>query len=85
MPPLVSVCLIDVDLYVPVLAALRKIYPRMESGGAVLVDDCSAGAHWQARKAYAEFVAEHRLPHDVRYGIGFINGVIPDRGEPTPS
>ena len=58
--PGVSFCLVDVDLYRPVKATLRKVYPHVAKGGVIVVDDCRR-AEWAydgALAAYREFVAE---------------------------
>lgn len=62
----VSVCLIDVDLYLPVKAALEKVYGRMAAGGVLVVDDCAPDSPFDgALQAYREFVEAHRLPEKI--------------------
>jgi predicted O-methyltransferase YrrM len=73
LPEQISVALIDVDLKVPVLAALRRIHPRLAPGGIALVDDC-ADPDWPgAREGYREFVAEIGEAEDYRLGMGVID------------
>jgi len=63
-----SFCLIDVDLYEPVKAALEAIYPLMAPGGVIVVDDCDAeNPVWRgAYEAYTDFVTACGLPNDIR-------------------
>ncbi len=73
LPATVSVCLMDVDLAVPIREGLELVLPRMVPGGIMLVDDCDAGTSWRgARVGYQEFVAAHGLPErytDSGFGI----------------
>jgi len=73
LPEQISVALIDVDLEIPVAAALEKIWPRLQSGGFVLVDDCdSDGRYPGAHRAFARFAAERGLPAARDYGLGVL-------------
>jgi hypothetical protein len=57
-----SFCLIDVDLYRPVLRALERIHPRCARGAIIVIDDCKANNIYDgARQAYDEFVKAHGL------------------------
>jgi O-methyltransferase len=58
VPPQTEFCLvhIDCDLYAPFEAALRYFYPRIVSGGFLIMHDY-ANAHWKgAEKAVDEFL-----------------------------
>lgn len=73
LPEAISVCLIDVDLYEPVLAALDKVYPRLEPGGFILVDDIkSESKTWRAGDALKEFVGKTGAPHRIEFGMAVI-------------
>jgi O-methyltransferase len=73
LPETISMCLLDVNLYEPTLAGLDKVWPRLEPGGTILVDDCGDGVDWQARKALAEFCEKMRLPFRREWNnVGFI-------------
>ena len=64
-----SFCLVDVDLYQPVLATLNALWDLVTPEGAIVVDDCDADNQlWRAplHEAYAEFVAGKGLPKDIR-------------------
>lgn len=55
MEPLseISFCLIDVDLYLPVKAALEKVIGLVSSGGIIVIDDCQEHPLWDgALQAY---------------------------------
>lgn len=74
-PPLVSACLVDVDLEEPVYVALSRAWERLAKGGVILVDDCDgAESDWRADEGYRRFVEEHRLPHLCRNGMGLVGG-----------
>jgi len=64
-----SFCLIDVDLYQPVRAALDAVFDLMTPGGVIVVDDCNANhPMWRGGyEAYPEFVASKRLREDIRH------------------
>lgn len=62
----ISFVLIDVDLYLPVMKALEKIYPLMAKGGIIVVDDCVTGQCYDgALQAYTEFVSGKGLPSNI--------------------
>jgi SAM-dependent methyltransferase len=71
IPP-ISFCLLDVDLYQPVLAGLEKILPHVNAGGTIVIDDCWVDdEHFYksipdmydgALEAYREFVSKNQLP-----------------------
>jgi O-methyltransferase len=70
LPDRIKVCLMDVDLAAPIEAGLEKIWPRVVSGGTVLVDDCEEDTDWRgARHGYRRFCASHGL--EERYEAGF--------------
>ena len=74
LPERVAVCLMDVDLAVPIREGLEKVRPRLAEGGVILVDDCDEDTDWKgARVGYQQFVRAHDLPE--RYtpsGLGIV-------------
>jgi O-methyltransferase len=75
LPGEIVVALLDVDLDAPTYAALDKIYPRLVSGGIILVDDCSDDASNPfrgARVGYERFVRKRGLPARFTFGMGTI-------------
>ncbi len=60
---------LDVDVYLPTLASLEALWPRLVPGGGIVLDDCPGRAAWcdGAYQAYQEFIAAHDLPF-VRVG-----------------
>src|SRR5450755_832059 len=58
LPEIISAALLDVDLALPIYAALKKVYPRLAPGGVILVDDCPPDYDWQARQGYERFCHE---------------------------
>lgn len=71
----VSFCFIDVDLYLPVKAALERIFPKMSPGGIIAVHDCHLNPENPfdgAYQAYREFARAHGLAEDVRHRLGLI-------------
>ncbi len=66
--PKISLCLVDVDLYRPVKAALEKVHPRMARGGMVVVDDAKPNSLFDgAFAAYAEFADRIGAPRESVY------------------
>jgi hypothetical protein len=72
LPQHISAALVDVDLSLPVHAALRKIWPRMTLGGVILVDDCDTQNGFRARDSFRRFCDEHGLPERYEYGMGVL-------------
>ena len=74
LPDPISVCLMDVDLAVPIREGLAKVGPRMATGGVILVDDCDEATDWRgARVGYEEYMRE--TSREPRYSVsGF--GVV---------
>jgi len=67
-PPDARFCfaLIDVDLYLPTLAALEKLWPLLQPGGVIVVDDCHQGHVYDgSRQAVEEFCGPRGLRFDV--------------------
>jgi O-methyltransferase len=73
IPQEISVCLMDVDLKVPTYKGLRRIYPKLQEGGVILVDDCTIGTSWVgALQGYREFVNEQGLPEKYFMSFGVV-------------
>jgi O-methyltransferase len=71
LPDQVAVCLLDVDLEIPVYEGLRRIVPRLAPGGVVLVDDCDEDTTWAgARAGYSRFVSDTGVTEDYFLGMG---------------
>ncbi len=72
----VSFCLLDVDLYRPVHAALEKLWPLMSPGGIIVVDDVRDNSLFDgAHQAYAEFAKARSLPLELVHGkLGVFRG-----------
>jgi hypothetical protein len=75
LPQQISACLLDVDLAVPIYDGLKLIWPLVESGGLVAVDDCydDNESDWQAIKGLRRFCDEMSLDYRVSYGMGFLS------------
>jgi O-methyltransferase len=72
LPNQISAVLVDVDLSLPVHAALQKVWPLMSPGGMVLVDDCDAQLGFRAREGFQRFCRECDLPERYEYGMGVL-------------
>ena len=58
-PPTISLLRLDTDWYESTRHELIHLYPRLVSGGVLIIDDYG---HWEgARKAVDEFLAENQL------------------------
>ena len=75
LPEAIAVCLIDVDLSEPTYLALKRLYPRLSTGGVILVDDCPVEGSWKAWLGYRRFAAEIGLPERYEYGMGIVEKV----------
>jgi predicted O-methyltransferase YrrM len=74
LPDRISVCLMDVDLAVPIEQGLTTIWPRMVRGGVVLVDDCDEGTEWRgARVGYERFCEQLGLSPAYETGFGVLH------------
>jgi O-methyltransferase len=72
LPERVSVALVDVDLAEPTHIALSRLYPRLEPGGVILVDDCFDSAMWKARLGYSKFCNQNGITEKYQYGMGIL-------------
>lgn len=64
----IAFCLLDVDLYLPTLAALPRIYEQLRPGGLIVVDDCAPDQIYDgARQAYVEFCAKLGRETDIQH------------------
>lgn len=74
-PKSISACLLDVDLAVPIYDGLSLVWPLLETGGVIVVDDCyeSRGpGGWQALTGYRKFCQEMELDQHFFYGAAFL-------------
>lgn len=80
----VAFALVDVDLYRPMLAALRGIFAVLAPGGVVVADDCLADNKWDgALAAYEQVCQELSVPPTIRAGkLGVLRKPLA-AGEPT--
>ncbi|MDQ4142586.1 MAG: TylF/MycF family methyltransferase, partial [Actinomycetota bacterium] len=83
----VAFCLIDVDLYLPVRAALTGVFDILSPGGMIVVDDCFDHQLYDgAYHAYTEFTAAQGLPTTVVLGkLGVIRKATPVQQAIAPS
>jgi hypothetical protein len=74
LPGAIAVCLLDVDLEVPTYEGLRRVWPRLAPGGAILVDDCSEcdNPFPGARSGYRRFLKEEHLEERYLMGMGVV-------------
>lgn len=62
LPESISILRLDVDLYQPTLHCLKELFPLLQSGGYLIIDDYG---HWEGcKKAVHEFFAENGLSVD---------------------
>jgi O-methyltransferase len=79
LPTRVAVCLLDVDLEIPIYEGLKRVFPRLAAGGAILIDDCEEGSMWRARKGWQQFIQENGLPEKRFMGMGLIEKAVTSR------
>jgi SAM-dependent methyltransferase len=62
----IAFALLDVDLYLPMIDILPKVYRSLSAGGIILVDDCTPHAHWDGSLvAYEEFVSKNGIERKI--------------------
>ncbi|MDE7317859.1 MAG: TylF/MycF family methyltransferase [Helicobacter sp.] len=69
---------LDTDLYEPILAGLEFFYPRLVSGGVILVDDYFDPSFRGAKQAINDFAQKHHVvfvPIGDSSSIVFVKGV----------
>ena len=74
-PKSISACLLDVDLAVPIYDGLSLVWPLLETGGVIVVDDCyesRGGGGWQALTGYRKFCQEMELDQHFFYGAAYL-------------
>ena len=70
----IKFALLDVDLYLPTLSALKKLKNVMSKDGIIIVDDVSKNNSWDgAEQAFYEFVEMNSLKYKI---VGKKCGVI---------
>ena len=70
----IKFAILDVDLYLPTLSALKKLKNVMCKDGIIMVDDISKNNSWDgANQAFYEFVESHSLSYEI---LGKKCGVI---------
>jgi Macrocin-O-methyltransferase (TylF) len=73
LPERISVCLMDVDLAVPIHVGLGKVWQRMAPEGVILVDDCDKQTDWRgARVGYQRFCKDHGVRETYQAGFGLL-------------
>lgn len=83
----IAFCLVDVDLYLPVHAALAGVFDVLSPGGMIVVDDCFDQQRYDgAYQAYTEFTAARGLPSTIMLGkLGVIRKPSSGQREDTSS
>jgi O-methyltransferase len=73
-PKSISACLLDVDLAIPIYDGLSLVWPLLEAGGVIVVDDCleRQGENWQALIGYRKFCQEMALDQHFFYGAAYL-------------
>ena len=74
IPSEIVVCLLDVDLELPIHEGLKRIAPKLVPGGIILVDDCTDdnAPFTGARVGYAKYCAETGIPEEYIFGLGVV-------------
>jgi O-methyltransferase len=74
LPTSISACLLDVDLAIPIYDGLKVLWPRLEDGGIIVVDDCyeNNADDWQAIIGYRKFCEEKGLNEQFFCGTGYL-------------
>jgi hypothetical protein len=77
IPEAIAVCLLDVDLHVPIYEGMKRLVPRLVPGGILLVDDCPPNTSWAGAKAgYEQYMAEVGIASSYVNGFGVLEAPI---------
>ena len=69
LPEKISVLRLDVDLYQPTLQCLREMFPLLQKGGYLIIDDYG---HWEGcKRAVHEFFEENELRLDNLHYVDY--------------
>jgi hypothetical protein len=71
-PTKISACLLDVDLTEPIYLGLSRLYPKLQEGGTILVDDCNDGGWYKAKIGYERYMRELKKPPVYMFGMGIL-------------
>jgi hypothetical protein len=71
-PDGISLCLLDVDLSDPIYQGLHRVWPLINCGGKILVDDCEEDSSWKAIKGLKAFCADMGMPLRHPFGMGVL-------------
>lgn len=61
---------LDADLYEPILSGLKFFYPKMVSGGVILIHEYFSNGYVGVRKAVSEFMEDFNLKSYQKFPIG---------------
>lgn len=80
-PDGISLCLLDVDVSEAVHKGLKCIWPLINPGGKILVDDCPENTSWKALDGFRAFCREIGVPAQTPFGMGVIEKRTTERFE----
>ena len=70
----IKLVFLDVDLYLPTIKVLRRVFSLLEEGGIIIVDDVMENNTWDgAYQAYIEFCEELNITPEI---VGNKSGII---------
>ena len=70
----IKLVFLDVDLYLPTIKVLRRVFSLLEEGGIIIVDDVIENNTWDgAYQAYMEFCEELNITPEI---VGNKSGII---------
>jgi len=72
-PPLFRFCYLDVDVYMPTMIGLSWVWPKLSTGGLLMIDDVFVGRETDASLAVSEWMESSGDVLDV---VGFENNQL---------
>lgn len=72
LPAKISACLLDVDLTEPIYLGLARLYPRLQEGGMILIDDCDDEGWYRAKLGYERYMSEISQSPTYKFGMGLL-------------
>jgi O-methyltransferase len=72
VPDTIAFAFLDGDFYESIIDSLRLVWPRMQPGGIITVDDCGREALPGVDRALRDFFQDKQITLRVRHNIGII-------------
>jgi len=72
LPEKIALAFLDGDYYESIMDSLKLVWPKMSSGGVILVDDFDNVALPGVKRAVDEFLSDYEVGYDYRESLAII-------------